>query len=136
MHLEDLNNPESVKKAFDEFFEGEEAQQSYREMEQFLKDNRYSHYHRIGKYWIAIQPFIFTYAIMVIEDKSIAKFQEWPDIINRWCYHTYKDCLKALLEWGHTGYTDESKGWHRHPFSGRRRYIDEMTGELKEEHYW
>jgi len=39
---------------------------------------------------------------------------------DRWCYHTYEDAKKALGEWDGS---EEPKGWHRHPSSGRR--VDE-----------
>lgn len=44
--------------------------------------------------------------------------------LNRWCYPTLADARRALLEWDGTG---EPDGWHRHPYSGRRR--DLATGD-------
>jgi hypothetical protein len=37
---------------------------------------------------------------------------------DRWCYHSAAAAHAALAAWDGTG---EPQGWHRHPFSGRRR---------------
>lgn len=37
---------------------------------------------------------------------------------DRWCYHSEVAARAALDAWDGTG---EPQGWHRHPFSGRRR---------------
>lgn len=65
--------------------------------------------------WAAIYPLIFTHAIIT------GKMGDMSSYDDRWCYHNYAAAKKALDEWDGTG---EPKGWHRHPFSGRRQAED------------
>ena len=64
-----------------------------------------------GKAVCLIQ-FMFTCAIAVIDKTSV---------LDRWCYHTGVDAMLALADWEKKGYVGEPEGWHRHPYSGRRR---------------
>ena len=65
--------------------------------------------------WVALRDFLFTVAIVVgqVGDKT--------EVSDRWCYHSYREARDALEMWDGTG---EPEGWHRHPFSGRRRAED------------
>jgi hypothetical protein len=59
--------------------------------------------------WVAIRPLMFTHAIVSgITEMSHA---------DRWCYKTYQAAKAALDAWDGS---DEPKGWHRHPTTGRR----------------
>jgi hypothetical protein len=57
---------------------------------------------------------IFTCALCVVN------LEHADDVMyeDRWCYHTEASALIALNNWTGVG---EPAGWHRHPFSGRRR---------------
>lgn len=39
----------------------------------------------------------------------------------RWCYETKADAVRALAEWDGAPGT-EPEGWHRDPYTGRRRH--------------
>lgn len=68
--------------------------------------------------WVGLMPFMFTTAI------GIAKDGDYASVADRWCYHTPRDAKAALDAWTMKGYVGEPDGWHRHPFSGRRRGDD------------
>lgn len=59
---------------------------------------------------------MFTYAIYSDCD--------WVQHRDRWCYHTQLDAICALHEWLDNPEQVEPEGWHRHPYSGRRRDED------------
>jgi hypothetical protein len=65
--------------------------------------------------WVGIYDYLFTSAIIV------GVMGDYATIDNRWCYHTKEDARAALVEWESRKYMGEPDGWHRHPFSGRRR---------------
>lgn len=62
---------------------------------------------------IAIMELAFTTAIIVYRDKH--------SIDDRWCYHDATGAVLALIDWAGRSYEGEPIGWHRHPYSGRRR---------------
>lgn len=68
-----------------------------------------------GNRMAAIHPLLFTHAIVTMDvgDKA--------GLANRWCYHTYDKAKAALDAWDGTG---EPEGWHRDPFTGRRRTLE------------
>jgi hypothetical protein len=68
--------------------------------------------------YVAVIPFIYTHAIIV---GSIARAQFGHQ--DRWCYHTPIEALAAATRWDGAEGT-EPEGWHRHPYSGRRRNPD------------
>jgi hypothetical protein len=68
--------------------------------------------------WKAICRFLATWAILT------GDVGDRVTVGDRWCYHTLVDALHAFEAWDGTG---EPEGWHRHPYSGRRR--DPDTGE-------
>lgn len=55
----------------------------------------------------------FTYAIL-------AGIERWG-YDRRWCYETYTDALRGLVEWSMRNGEGEPTGWHRDPTTGRRR---------------
>lgn len=57
-----------------------------------------------------IANFIFTWAILA--DLHRGGYER------RWCYESYADALAALQAWNGDG---EPSGWHRDPYTGRRR---------------
>lgn len=73
--------------------------------------------------WKAIAPFLYTYAILT------GPMGDRATVSDRWCYHSPEAAVLAFEHWDGTG---EPFGWHRHPFSGRRRLIDQETGEQVE----
>lgn len=73
--------------------------------------------------WKAVSQFLFTWGVVT------GDMGDRVSVRDRWCYHTAADALIALSEWDGTG---EPHGWHRHPNSGRRRVVDEVTGEVVE----
>jgi hypothetical protein len=75
-----------------------------------------------GSHYIAICPFIYTWAILLGRD------EECYD--QRWCYESAFDALRAFEAWdGEQG--TEPSGWHRHIPSGRRR----PHGDPSREHF-
>lgn len=50
----------------------------------------------------------------------VSGLNEWG-YEDRWCYRTYEDAYRALMEWKDSPEDPEPDGWHRHPGSGRRR---------------
>src|SRR5436309_3043308 len=64
--------------------------------------------------WAALMPFMFTVAI-VWGFRGDGQGLCYED---RWCYHEPLRALLALREWNGAG---DPEGWHRHPYSGRRR---------------
>lgn len=73
----------------------------YRDIK-LIDENRYA----------CLVPFAFTHAII------IGKLFDMCSYDDRWCYETYGEAMQALKEWDGQG---EPQGWHRHPFTGRRR---------------
>lgn len=67
---------------------------------------------RGGEYWTGLFDFMFTTAIIV------GKMGDRNSVYDRWCYHDAISAKKALNAWDGEG---EPEGWHRHPFTGRRR---------------
>lgn len=67
---------------------------------------------RDHEYWTGLMDFLFTTAIVV------GKMGDRTTVWDRWCYHSREDAQKALDKWDGNG---EPDGWHRHPYSGRRR---------------
>lgn len=61
----------------------------------------------------ALVRFLYTTAI-------VSGLNEWG-YEDRWCYHTYSDAYRALMEWRDDPEAPEPDGWHRHPPTGRRR---------------
>lgn len=81
----------------------------------FLKEQGYLHVQPIvGGRYAAIQPMIFTHAIIVGQMGDETGYDD------RWCYHTLKAAEVALDAWNGIG---EPEGWHRHPATGRRREV-------------
>lgn len=69
-------------------------------------------------HWVGLHDFMFTTAIIVGE------MGDYINIHDRWCYHTREAAQAALDAWNAdpaATFTGEPEGWHRHPFSGRRR---------------
>mgnify|MGYP000904736585 FL=1 len=62
--------------------------------------------------YMAVMPLLYTHAIIwgYVSDE-----QQYED---RWCYHSADAAVVAATVWSGEG---EPDGWHRHPFSGRRR---------------
>lgn len=63
---------------------------------------------------VAIMPLLFTHAIIVYQHGTLT-------IDDRWCYKNLPAALEGLNEWQEREYEGEPTGWHRHPYSGRRR---------------
>lgn len=63
---------------------------------------------------LMILKFLFTYAIIVSDAQHAG-------IKDRWCYSNFEDANSALDQWISSGLKGEPGGWHRHPYSGRRR---------------
>lgn len=83
----------------------------------YLEENGYKLPREIGNgKWAALFKYMFTWAIIVgdAEDKAT--------IADRWCYHDLISAVKGLEEFDWSTYpAQEPAGWHRHPFTGRRR---------------
>lgn len=87
------------------------------EQAQYLTTMRKMGYYSIRpirdqEYWVSLLDYLFTTAIIV------GKMGDESTIHDRWCYHSREDAQKSLDIWDGIG---EPDGWHRHPFSGRRR---------------
>lgn len=54
----------------------------------------------------------FLYTVAIIADLNEVGYR------NRWCYKDLVTCLGAFGDWDGVG---EPEGWHREPFTGRRR---------------
>lgn len=65
-----------------------------------------------GGRYMAIAPFMFTYAIITGE------MGDRTSMGDRWCYKDRRAAEEAFHAWDGQG---EPEGWHRHPASGRRR---------------
>lgn len=76
---------------------------------------------RNGEYWAGLYIFMFTTAIIV------GKMGDEYSVEDRWCYHNREDAQKALDNWNGIG---EPDGWHRHPYTGRRRQNGLETVDL------
>jgi hypothetical protein len=85
-------------------------QEGYRDI-RFIND---------GREWLAINPYIFTHAIIKGTTGHINTFDD------RWCYDNYEAAKRALDAWDGIG---EPNGWKRHPGSGRRRPDGNATKE-------
>lgn len=69
----------------------------------------------------AICRFAFTYAIL-------SDLTRWG-YGDRWCYSSIWDAMEALAAWnGEEG--TEPQGWHRHPYTGRRRENGDPSKEV------
>jgi hypothetical protein len=66
----------------------------------------------------AIMKLMFTFAIL-----HNISYYSYDD---RWCYQSYEEAKKALINWNGEG---EPDGWHRHPSTGRRRPDGDKTQE-------
>lgn len=71
---------------------------------------------------IAVMPLMFTKAIVVFRDTT--------SIDDRWCYHDVASARYGIEEWSSRGYEGEPTGWHRHPYSGRRREGGDPAQEI------
>lgn len=77
---------------------------------------------RDGNRYVAVVPFMYTHAIIVGEVGE-TRFYE-----NRWCYDSAERAIAAATVWAPRPGT-EPDGWHRHPFTGRRRPDGDATRE-------
>lgn len=64
--------------------------------------------------WGALYPLAYTTAIVAVEHGDT------HSVAGRWCYHTAAAARAALAAWDGAPGT-EPQGWHRDPFTGRRR---------------
>jgi hypothetical protein len=71
---------------------------------------------------VAVVPFLFTWAVIVGRDIAGSSFYD-----DRWCYRSSEAAIRAATLWDGTG---EPEGWHRHPFSGRRRENGDPATEV------
>lgn len=82
------------------------------DFKKFLEEQGYPDHKIIGDTYIAIYPLIYTHAIIMGKVGDTSSFDD------RWCYHNYMGAKVAYENFDGDG---EPEGWHRHPFSGRRR---------------
>lgn len=67
-------------------------------------------------HYIEVMPLMVTFAIVITAKGDNI---HWCD--DRWCYNSVEDAAQAALRWDGNWPLTEPDGWHRHPFSGRRR---------------
>jgi hypothetical protein len=65
-----------------------------------------------GGRYACLAPQAYTVAIIT------GRLGDFCSIEDRWCYHTEQAARRALDAWDGEG---EPEGWHRAPYSGRRR---------------
>lgn len=75
--------------------------------------------HNDGRY-TAVMPQLFTWRLVVGKDP------DWYD--DGWCYDSAQSAVVAWESWDPLK-EREPQGWHRHPFSGRRRPGGDQTQE-------
>lgn len=68
---------------------------------------------------LAVAPQIFTYRLVIGPVGA-----GWID--DCWCYHDLRTAVDQVGTWDGVG---EPTGWHRHPFTGRRRPDGDPAGE-------
>jgi hypothetical protein len=93
------------------------ALNTFEERKAFANENNYLAYREYhGGKWVALNHLMFTTAIVggYIDTLECS-------VDERWCYHKQIDAVMALVAWEELGFVGEPKGWHRHPYTGRRR---------------
>jgi hypothetical protein len=65
-----------------------------------------------GGRYACLAPQAYTVAIIT------GRVGDFTGIADRWCYHSEEAARRALDAWDGEG---EPEGWHRAPYSGRRR---------------
>jgi hypothetical protein len=75
--------------------------------------------------FLAITRLLFHWSLHVCEGGNYMTY------VDRWCYQTQEMAEAALdADWDGTG--DAPLGWHRHPYTGRRRPNGDPTQEYRE----
>lgn len=64
---------------------------------------------------VHVVPLLYTAAVLVSRRRGAKAYQD------RWCYSTTDAAFTAAEQWTGDYPGTEPTGWHRHPFTGRRR---------------
>ena len=78
-----------------------------------------------GKYQVMVAPLMYTAALTIGLPGALS-------YLDRWCYHTIEDAIRAGDAWDGGWPESEPEGWHRHPASGRRS----EGGDPSKEEVW
>lgn len=76
--------------------------------------------------WIGVRPLIFHWTM------HVGRIGDESGFDRRYCYATLPLALMALGEWKERNFEGEPSGWHRDPFTGRRRPDGDATREYIE----